>query len=78
MYATSEWECDCVDRNMVQSVGTCYKQRKTNLRKTNFIGGTGIVKLNVNRDRECETNNCQNRPWDLHQAYLAHGLILAL
>jgi hypothetical protein len=39
--------------------------------------GTGVAKLIVMGDRDRKTNNCQNRPWNLHQAYPAHRLILA-
>jgi hypothetical protein len=51
--------------------------RVTNKGETNYIGGTGFAELNVNGDGAHDTNNCQNRPWDLHQAYSAHRLILA-
>jgi hypothetical protein len=53
----------------------------TNKGETNYMEGTGIAKLIVVGDGDCETNNCetnncQNRPWNLHQAHPAQGLIL--
>jgi hypothetical protein len=56
-----------VDENMV---GVC--GRFTNKGETNYMGRTGVVKQIMMGDGERETNNCQNRPWNLHQAYPAH------
>jgi hypothetical protein len=42
----------------------------TNKGETNCMEGTGIAKLIVMEGGDCETNNCQNRPWGLHQATL--------
>jgi hypothetical protein len=66
--------------NVTVWIGTWFGVHRhvTNKGETNYIGGTGIVKLNGNGDGDCDTNNCQNTPWNLHQAYPAHGLILAL
>jgi hypothetical protein len=62
MYASGEWECGHVDRNMVQIAQSSYKQKG----KLTIWHCEAAVK----EDGDHENNNCQNRPWDLYLAYL--------
>jgi hypothetical protein len=50
----------------------------TNKGETNYMEGTGVAKLIVMGDGDCETNNYENRASNLHHAYPAHGLILTV
>jgi hypothetical protein len=54
IYATSEWECDHLDRNMVRSVRACYKQGGNQL-----YGKGRRCKARVERDGDHETNNVE-------------------
>jgi hypothetical protein len=49
--------------------------RVTNKWKTNYMGGIDVVKLIVTGDGGRETNNTQNGPCNLHQAYPSRVLI---
>jgi hypothetical protein len=44
----------------------------TNKGTTNYMEGIDVTKLKWKGDGDRETSNAQNRPCNLHQAYLAH------
>jgi hypothetical protein len=69
-----------VNGNVTVWIGTWFRMcgHVTNKGETNYMEGTGIAKLIVMEDGDCETNNYQNRPWNLHQAYPAQGFILTM
>jgi hypothetical protein len=64
MYSMSEWGCDHVYWNMIRSVQLILQRRQ------NILNGRTLhCKANMTEYGDCEANNFQNQPWNLHMAF---------